>query len=93
MKKSIIKSLESSISGDVFSQKEFRDHYSVDASSYQIIPRVIVVAKDENDIIKTIQIAKNYKSSVTVRGAGTGLVGSALNAGIILDLKNFNSLS
>lgn len=92
MKKSIIKSLESSISGDVFSQKEFRDYYSVDASSYQIIPRVIVVAKDENDIIKTIQIAKNYKSSVTVRGAGTGLVGSALNAGIILDLRNFNSV-
>ncbi|AJW71081.1 FAD-binding oxidoreductase [Nitrosopumilus adriaticus] len=92
MKKSIIKSLESSIAGDVFSQKEFRDYYSVDASSYQIIPRVIVVPKDEKDVIKTIQIAKNHKSSVTVRGAGTGLVGSALNAGIILDLRNFNSV-
>ena len=29
--------------------------------------------------------------SVTVRGAGTGLVGSALNDGIILDMKNFDS--
>ena len=30
--------------------------------------------------------------SVTVEGAGTGLVGSALNDGIILDMKNFDSI-
>ncbi|NNM02501.1 MAG: FAD-binding oxidoreductase [Nitrosopumilus sp.] len=92
MKKSIVKSLESSISGEVYSQKELRDFYSVDSSSYQIIPKVIVVPKDEKDIIRTIQIARDFNSSVTVRGAGTGLVGSALNNGIILDLKKFNSL-
>ncbi|MBT8173245.1 MAG: FAD-binding protein, partial [Nitrosopumilus sp.] len=81
MKKSIVKSLESSISGEVYSQKELRDFYSVDSSSYQIIPKVIVVPKDEKDIIRTIQIARDFNSSVTVRGAGTGLVGSALNNG------------
>ena len=92
MKKSIVKSLQSSISGDVYFQKEFRDFYSVDSSSYQIIPKVIVVPKTEKDITNTMKIAKKFKSSVTVRGAGTGLVGSALNKGIILDMKNFNSL-
>ncbi|MDH3312419.1 MAG: FAD-binding oxidoreductase [Nitrosopumilus sp.] len=92
MKKSIIKSLESSIEGDVFTQKEFKNFYSVDSSSYQIIPKVIVVPKNEKDVINTIKIAKKFKLSVTVRGAGTGLVGSALNTGIILDMKNFNSL-
>jgi len=45
MKKSILKTLQSSIQGDVFSQKEFREFYSVDASSYQIIPKVVVVPK------------------------------------------------
>ena len=92
MKKSIIKSLELLIEGDVFSQKEFKNFYSVDSSSYQILPKVIVVPKNEKDVINTINIAKKFKSSVTVRGAGTGLVGSALNTGIILDMKNFNSL-
>lgn len=92
MKKSIIKSLELSIEGDVFSQKEFKNFYSVDSSSYQIIPKAIVVPKNEKDVINTIKIAKEFKSSVTVRGAGTGLVGSALNSAIILDMKNFNSL-
>jgi len=88
----ILKKLQSNIQGTVFFKKEFIDYYSVDASSYQIYPKIIVVAKNEKDIINTIKIAKKFKTSVTVRGAGTGLVGSALNKGIILDLKNLDSI-
>ena len=92
MKKSILEALQSTIQGDIFSQNEFRKFYSVDASSYQIIPMAIVTPKNEKDVIKTVKIAKKFKVSVTVRGAGTGLVGSALNNGIILDMKNFDSV-
>jgi FAD/FMN-containing dehydrogenase len=92
MKKSILKTLQSTIQGEVFFQKEFREFYSVDASSYKIIPKVVVTPKNEKDVINTIKIAKKFKTSVTVRGAGTGLVGSALNNGIILEMKNFDLL-
>ena len=92
MKKSILKTLHSVIQGDVFFQKELREFYSVDASSYQIIPKVVVVPKNEKDVINTVRIAKKFKTSVTVRGAGTSLVGSALNKGIILEMKNFDSI-
>jgi len=92
MKNLILKKLQSNIQGEVFYKKEFIDYYSVDASSYQIYPKIIVIAKNEKDVINTIKIAKKFKTSVTVRGAGTGLVGSALNKGIILDLKNFDSI-
>ena len=92
MKKSILKTLQLIIQGDVYSQKEFREFYSVDASSYKIIPKIIVVPKNEKDVINIVKIAKKFKTSVTVRGAGTGLVGSALNNGIILEMKNFDSL-
>ena len=80
------------IKGKVHSEKEFRDFYSVDASSYQIIPKTVVIPKNEKDVVNTIKIAKKFKTNVTVRGAGTGLVGSALNNGIILDMKNFDSI-
>ena len=93
MKKLILKTLQSTIQGDVFSQKEFREFYSVDASSYQIIPKLVVVPKNEKDVINTVKIAKKFKISVTVRGAGTGLVGSALNNGIILEMRNFDSIN
>ena len=91
MEKGILKTLESSIKGGVYSKKEFLNFYSVDASSYQITPIAIVVPKNEKDVINTVKIAKKFKTSVTVRGAGTGLVGSALNNGIIIDMKNFDS--
>ena len=92
MKKSILKTLESEIQGEIHSSKEFREFYSVDASSYKIIPKIIVVPKNEKDVINTLKIAKKMKISVTVRGSGTGLVGSALNTGIILDMKKFDSI-
>ena len=91
MKKSIVKSLQSIIQGEVLPQMELRNYYSVDASSYQIIPKIVVIPKNQRDVINAVKIAKKFKTSVTVRGAGTGLVGSALNKGIILDMKNFDS--
>ena len=93
MEKSIIRLLESKIQGNVLSTREFREFYSVDASSYKIIPKIIVIPKNETDVINTVKIAKKRKISITVRGAGTGLVGGALNSGIILDMKNFSTIS
>ncbi|MCE9653589.1 MAG: FAD-binding oxidoreductase [Nitrosarchaeum sp.] len=86
------KSLKNIISGDVFWDKEILNYYSVDASSYQIIPKAVVIAKNEQDVINVIKIAKKYKISVTARGTGTSLVGNSLNTGIILDLKKFDSI-
>ena len=92
MKKNLIEHLESKIEGQVLSDKELRDYYSVDASSYQIIPIVVIIANNQKDVINTVKIAKKFNTTVTVRGAGTGLVGSALNSGIILDLKKLNKI-
>jgi len=88
----IQKSLKSVISGEVFSDKYVLNYYSVDASSYRIIPSLVVIPRHEKDVINVIKIAKKYKISVTPRGAGTGLIGNSLNTGIILDLKNFNQI-
>jgi FAD/FMN-containing dehydrogenase len=84
--------LKNDISGQVLWDKEILNYYSVDASSYRIIPKVVVIPRNEKDVIKVIKIAKKFRISVTARGAGTGLVGNSLNSGIILDLKNFNSV-
>ena len=69
-----------------------RDFYSVDASSYILRPSVVVIPRNESDIIKIIRFAKRYGIPVTPRGAGTGLVGSALGRGIIIDMKNLDEI-
>jgi FAD/FMN-containing dehydrogenase len=72
---------------------ETLDYYSVDSSFYQIRPKLVVLPKNTTDVVRVLRFAKKYKISVTARGGATGLVGSALNDGIILDMKNFDKLS
>ena len=88
----IIKSLQKSISCKIHSEKEFTTFYSVDASSYQIKPRVVIIPNNTKDVIEIVKFANKNKISVTARGAGTGLVGNSLNSGIILDMKNFDTI-
>ena len=72
--------------------KYSRNFYSVDSSSYLVKPLIIVFPRNENEIIKIIRFASKKNIPITPRGAGTGLVGSALGSGIILDLKYFDKI-
>lgn len=69
-----------------------RNFYAVDASSYILKPSVVAIPRNELDIIKIIRFAKKYHIPITPRGAGTGLVGSALGNGIIVDMRNFDKI-
>lgn len=72
---------------EVLYDKQTLDLYSVDASSYLLKPSVVVFPRNQRDISKILRFASKNKISVTARGGGTGLVGSALGRGIILDMK------
>lgn len=81
-----------SVSFPVLIDKFSLDFYSVDSSSYLVKPLAVAIPKNEEDIILILKFASKKNIPVTVRGAGTGLVGSALGKGIILDLKNFDKI-
>ena len=70
----------------------FLRYYSVDASSYECRPEIIVFPENEKDVIQIIKFANKNCISVTPRGAGTGLVGGALGRHIIVDFKNMNRI-
>lgn len=78
---------------NAFWQKEILDYYSVDSSSYQIRPKVVVMPKTIQEVADIVKFASKNKIPVTPRGAGTGLVGSAIGDGIIIDLKHFDKIS
>ena len=84
--------IQKMINGEVFWDKETRDLYSVDASSYLLKPLVVAYPKDHKDIVTILKYASKNKMAVTPRGAGTGLVGSALGKGIILDLRHLDRI-
>ena len=84
------KKLEKTIKGQVLWDDAVLDYYSVDSSAYKIKPKVVVIPKNLKDVVAVLRFASQRKISVTPRGAGTGLVGSSLGDGIILDMKNFD---
>ena len=69
-----------------------RNFYSVDSSSYRLKPQVVVFPRNESDVIKIIKFARKHHIPVTPRGAGTGLVGSALGRGIVLDMRHLDKI-
>jgi len=66
--------------------------YSVDASFYRITPQVVVFPEKEGEVVEIVRFAGENGVSVSPRGAGTGLVGSALGKDIVLDFKKMNKI-
>jgi FAD/FMN-containing dehydrogenase len=87
-----LQKLQDSIRGEITSDAQILNYYSVDSSFYRVKPKLVVFPKTISDIVATVRFAKKNKLTVTPRGAGTGLVGSALNDRIIMDLKNFDKI-
>ncbi len=91
--KSLIKSLEKEIQGDVLSDDYSLGMYATDASVYQIRPLVIVLPKDENDVITAIKYAHEYQITILPRGGGTSLGGQAVGKSMIMDFsKHMNKI-
>lgn len=86
------KSLEKKLSGDIFWDSHTLRCYSVDSSSYQIIPKLVVIPKSIDDIQEVLKVCRKHKIPIIPRGASSGLVGSGLGSGVILDMKNFDSI-
>ncbi len=81
------KALKEALKGDVLSDRLSQIVYSVDASIFQVFPRIIVIPRDEEDLIATIKIAKQFEVPLTARGAATGITGGALGEGLVIDLS------
>ena len=89
----VLDDLRSAVRGKVMAQESARLLYSLDGSAYQVVPDVVVVPEDEEDVVRAVIIAGEEGIPITPRGSGTGLVGGALNVGICLDMKSLNSIS
>lgn len=84
-----LKELADLIQGEVRNDITSLHVYSVDASIYEIVPKAIVIPKNIDDIINTVKFAFKEKIPISPRGAATGITGSCLGKGIILDTSKY----
>lgn len=72
---------------------EINEEYSHDELTMKhYYPELVVKINNTQEVSNILKYANEYKIPVTVRGAGTGLVGAAvaINGGIILDMTMMN---
>jgi len=58
--------------------------YGTDASFYRLIPKIVVRAKDENEISLILKNCSELEITVTFRAAGTSLSGQAISDSVLV---------
>ena len=81
--------LSDTLAGEVRFDLYSKALYSTDASLYQIQPIGVVIPKDSQDIIKTVQIASEHNVPILPRGGGTSLAGQSVGEAIVLDMSKY----
>ena len=77
------------IKGDLLLDDYSLGMYSTDASFYQIMPVAVVLPKDEEDVRKTLEIARRHKKKILPRGGGTSLAGQTVGDAIVIDFSKY----
>lgn len=87
--KNIFEELSESIRGDVYTDTVRRYLHSTDGSYFRVEPACVVYPSDAEDVVTAVKFASRYGLSIHSRGAGSGLCGSAVGNGIVLDFAKY----
>ncbi|WP_150467450.1 FAD-binding and (Fe-S)-binding domain-containing protein [Francisella sp. SYW-9] len=60
--------------------------YSTDASLYRMVPKLVLIVSNEQEVIKLINLASQYDIKLTFRTAGTSLSGQAVTEEVLVVL-------
>ena len=81
------------LEGEVFTDRTMRTLYATDASAYREMPLAVAVPKTVDDLKKLISFAREHKTSLIPRTAGTSLAGQVVGNGIVVDVsRSFNKI-
>ena len=60
--------------------------YGSDASFYRLIPKLVIEARDEDEVVLCLDLANKHHTPVTFRAAGTSLSGQAITDSVLIRL-------
>ena len=81
--------LKRELKGEVRFDNGSRALYATDGSNYRQYPIGVVVPRDNEDVVATLALCREYGSPITGRGAGTSLAGQCCNSAVILDFSKY----
>jgi FAD/FMN-containing dehydrogenase/Fe-S oxidoreductase len=81
--------LRHELEGEVIFDAFGRGRYSTDASIYQVEPIGVVVPRNEQDIVRAIQIAADAGIPILPRGGGTSQIGQTVGTALVIDTSKY----
>jgi len=85
----LARQLNRSIKGEVRFDPGARAVYSADASNYRQVPIGVVVPRDIEDIIETMDVCREHGVPVLPRGGGTSQNGQCVNVAVVIDTSKY----
>ena len=83
--------LKQVLEGDVRFDARSLAVYSTDASNYRQVPVGVVCPRHEQDVIRTLALARENEVPIVPRGGGTSLSGNSCNTALVLDFSRYMS--
>jgi FAD/FMN-containing dehydrogenase/Fe-S oxidoreductase len=83
---SLARQLNSALRGTARHDAGTRALYATDASNYRVVPDLVVVPADVDDLAATVSLAAGAGAPVVLRGAGTSMAGNAIG-GVVVDVS------
>ncbi len=88
-----LESLGERLQGKLYYDDTMRKLYATDASAYRELPLAVAIPENEKDISELISYAREHKTSLIPRTAGTSLAGQVVGNGIVVDVsKHFTGI-
>ncbi len=77
------------ISGEVRFDRGSRALYTTDGSNYRQVPIGVVLPRDADDVLATVELCREFGAPLLCRGGGTSLAGQCCNVAVILDFSKY----
>ncbi|MES2795966.1 MAG: FAD-linked oxidase C-terminal domain-containing protein [Bacteroidota bacterium] len=84
-----LENISHQLEGEFHYSKLMKTLYATDASAYREMPLAVAMPKSISDIKNLIQFAREKKTSIIPRTAGTSLAGQVVGNGIIVDVSKY----
>jgi FAD/FMN-containing dehydrogenase/Fe-S oxidoreductase len=75
--------------GEVRFDDGSRALYTNDASNYRQVPIGVVLPKDAEDVVKTVETCRGSGAPILARGGGTSLAGQCCNVAVVIDMSRY----
>ncbi len=81
--------LARAIAGDILTDELNRNMLATDASLFRVLPTAVAFPRTTQDVVRIVRFAARHGLPIHPRGAGSGLCGSALGTGLVVDFSRY----